>query len=171
MSRRRDTSLGDPGLRHRMRGEERRIEGQHQRLDALCREVCALLATAGTDAAHDDYLLFMGALDAHMTMEEEVHFPALHGLRSDLSEELSDLAEAHETFRQQAGAIKALFEAHDRLAARGALERLRHDFGEHETIEEELLVQVNRGSVAAPARRRSRSRCRCGRGRGCPRPS
>ncbi len=149
MSRRNGTNLGDPGLRQRMRGEERRIEGQHEQLDALCREVCASLERDGTEAVLDDYLLFVGALEAHMTIEEDIYFPALHGLRMELADELSALVEAHQAFRRQTEEVRALFEGHDRLAAQAALERLALDFAAHEAAEEELMARVNDGPAAS----------------------
>ena len=145
MSRRNGTNLDDPGLRHRMRSETRRIEGQHEQLDALCREVCAGLERDGTEAAFDDYLLFVGALEAHMTIEEDIYFPALHGLQMELSEELTALAEAHEVFRRQTQELRVLFEQNDQPAARSALERLAVDFAAHEAAEEALMTRVNSG--------------------------
>jgi len=147
MSRRNGAGVGDPGLRHRMRGEERRIEGQHEQLDALCREVRAELERGGTEGALDNYLHFVDALEAHMKVEEEIYFPALHGLREELSEELTALVEAHHVFRGQAEDLRTLFEEHDRLAARDAIERLALEFAAHEAAEEELMARVNEPPV------------------------
>ena len=150
MSRRNGTKLGDPGLRQRMRGEERRIEGQHEQLDALCREVRAGLERDGPEAAYEDYLLFVSALDAHMTIEEDIYFPALHGLRMELTQELTDFVEAHRAFRRQTDELRALFEQRDGVAAGSALETLSIEFSAHEAAEEELMARVNGDSTEPP---------------------
>jgi hypothetical protein len=77
------TTAGEPGnagLRTQMRGEERRIESQHERLDSLCQELYWLIDKDGPTHAIGECLLFITALDAHMTMEEDVFFPVLYGL-------------------------------------------------------------------------------------------
>lgn len=148
-------SLGhDPGLRLRMRGEERRINDQHEKLDGLCREVYARLEKEGTTAATPSFRLFARALDAHMTVEEEVHFPAVHGLRPDTAEELGDLVEEHASLRLAADWVKRRLVAGDAEGARVALVELARAITRHEQVEEDLLARINEGpgferSVAA----------------------
>lgn len=100
-------ALEDPGLRMRMRGEERRITSQHEKLDDFCREVYTRIDKDGAARAMGDYLLFSAALDAHMTVEEEIFFPALHGLRPDATDDLTRLVAEHEELRLQMEEVKA----------------------------------------------------------------
>ena len=137
------------GARLRLRGEERRIEGQHERLDTLCREVYAVLGKEGPAAAINDFLLYKSALEAHMTLEEDVYFPALHGLRGDLSELLTKLVEEHDEVRVELTEIKMRLKRGDQTGARLGLEAMARFFEKHEQIEEDLLAHVTEGPIAA----------------------
>lgn len=138
---------GDSGLRLRMRGEERRITSQHEQLDVLCRDVYARIDKYGAAPAIGDFLLFMTALDAHMTVEEEIYFPALHGLRADAGGELSERVAEHVELRTDASAISELLKAGDRDGARLALDRLARRISKHEVAEEELIARITEGPV------------------------
>lgn len=143
----------DGGLRLRMRAEERRIAEQHERLDALCREVYSELDKDGAGAAINDYLLFLTALDAHMKIEEEIYFPAVHGLSPDVGAALSRLVAEHEAIRAEAEVVKAALKAAcrrgvDPAAARWALRSLARQVAAHEEEEEDVLARVTEGPVA-----------------------
>jgi hypothetical protein len=51
--------------------------------------------------AQDAMRGFRGALDAHFQLEEEVHFPALHGLQRDVEAELEALVLEHHALRDR----------------------------------------------------------------------
>lgn len=138
----------DMGLKLRMRGEERRIASQHERLDDLCRELYARIGKEGATAALGEFVLFETALDAHMSVEEEIYFPALHGLRTDIGPELSNLVEEHDLLRSQAAGLEQLLRAGDAEAARQALDRLARDVSTHEQLEEALIARITEGPVA-----------------------
>jgi len=140
---------GDPGARMRLRSQERRIEGQHERLDLLCREVYATLGKDGPAAAINDFLLYKSAVEAHMTLEEEMFFPALHGLRGDLSGVLTQLVREHDEVRVELDEIKQGLKRQDGVAARLGLESLARLFEQHEKVEEDLLAHVTEGPIAA----------------------
>jgi hemerythrin superfamily protein len=139
----------DAGLRLRMRGEERRITSQHERLDDLCREVYTRIDKDGAQDAVQDFTLFMTALDAHMTVEEDIYFPALHGLCAEAGPELTALAREHEELRGEADAIRKHLKAHDREGARRCLDRLARHVSDHELAEEDLLARITEGPVVA----------------------
>jgi hypothetical protein len=132
----------------RMRGEERRITSQHGQLDRLCREVYIQIDKYGAAPAIGDYLLFMTALEAHMTVEEDIYFPALHGLRPDAGPELADLVGEHAGVRSQAEEVRSLLKAGDGEAARLALDRLARGISRHESAEEKLISRITEGPVA-----------------------
>jgi hypothetical protein len=137
----------DGGLRLRMRGEERRINSQHEQLDCLCREVYTKLDKDGPALAINDYLLFMTALDAHMTVEEDIYFPALHGLRTDAAEELTGLVDEHADIRRESDEVRLLLKSGDRDGARLALDGLARHISRHEEAEEDLLARITEGPV------------------------
>jgi hypothetical protein len=137
----------DGGLRLRMRSEEQRITSQHERLDELCREVYTRIDKDGAALAINDFLLFMTALDAHMTVEEDIYFPALHGLCADAGDELTTLVGEHSELRQGADEIRLCLKSGDREGARLGLDRLARQISEHEQAEEDLIARITEGPV------------------------
>jgi hypothetical protein len=138
---------GNAGLRTQMRGEERRIESQHERLDSLCQELYWRIDKDGPTHAIGECLLFITALDAHMTMEEDVVFPAFYGLRAELGPEFEALDDEHAEFRVEADKIKDKLRANDREGVRMALDLLARRISEHERVEEELLARISEGPM------------------------
>ena len=138
---------GNAGLRAQMRGEERRIESQHERLDSLCQELYWRIDKDGPTHAIGECLLFITALDAHMTMEEDVVFPAFYGFRAELGPEFDALVDEHAEFRVEADKIKDKLRANDREGVRMALDLLARRISEHERVEEELLARISEGPM------------------------
>ena len=138
----------DNGLRLRMRSEERRIESQHEQLDDLCREVYSRIDKDGAKLAINDFLLFMAALDAHMKVEEDIYFPALHGLREDAGSELTALVAEHVELRLEADVVRLRLKENDQASARIALDHLARQISEHERSEEDLIAKITEGPVA-----------------------
>ena len=146
-----DAHMGETGGRLRMRSHARRIEGQHERLEDFARGILETLDERGASAVLNDFLLYESALEAHMTVEEDVTFPRLHSLRADLSLELGDLVREHEALRTQLEEIKLALKGGRKADARVALEALRWDLETHEAAEEELFARVSEGPIEAVA--------------------
>ena len=137
----------DAGLRLRMRGEEHRIVSQHEKIDDLCREIYAQLEKDGPQSAMNDFLLFEQALAAHMTVEEDVYFPAFHGLRSDIAGELDGLVSEHVDLRAAVADVKQALKQGATDRARFSLESLARRIEDHEAAEEELIARINAGPI------------------------
>ena len=144
-----ETQLGEAGERVRMRSHERRIEGQHARLDEFAHDVYHALDKDGAAAAIDDFALYATALEAHMSLEEDVTFPRLHGLRPDLGSQLTLLTREHELLRSELASIQARLEDGDDAGAHLAFEALARRLEQHEAREEELLAHVGEGPMVA----------------------
>ncbi len=138
----------DRGLKRRMRGEERRISSQHRQLGDLFRHVRDSVARGGPRKAVGDFLLFATVLDAHMSVEEDIYFPALHGLRSDLANELEALVREHELIRAELSQIRIVLAKADRAAAFAAFDQLVDFLNRHEREEEELIARVIEGPLS-----------------------
>jgi hemerythrin-like domain-containing protein len=143
----------EAGLRMRMRGEERRITSQHEKLDVFCREVYTRIDKDGAQLAINDFLLFSAALDAHMTVEEDIYFPALHGLRPDIGDELAGLVAEHDELRVGLDEVRRALKRDDGPQARVALDQLARRVSAHEIAEEDLIALINE----APALEEGRS--------------
>jgi hemerythrin-like domain-containing protein len=132
-----------------MRGEERRISSQHKQLGDLFERVMASLEGGGPRLAVGDFLLFATALEAHLSVEEEIYFPALHGLRNDVGSELVVLVEEHQLIREALPQVRQQLATDDREAARIALDTLANQIERHEHDEESLLARITEGPVSS----------------------
>ncbi len=133
-----------PGLRLRLAHEARRIAAQHGYLDAL--EATTLLSLERGDPSEMRHALhgFHGSLDAHFTLEEQVHFPALHGLRPDVEPEIDELIREHARFRDELHRIEAVLHgsASGAAEALAAFREVAAGLGRHEEREERLLERA-----------------------------
>jgi hypothetical protein len=84
-----------------------------------------------------------------MSLEEDVTFPRLHGLRPDLGSQLTLLTREHEVLRDELSSIQAQLESGDDAGAHLAFEALARRLEKHEAREEELLAHVGEGPVVA----------------------
>jgi len=138
----------DKGLHMRMRGEERRISSQHKQLGDLFDRVLASVEGGGPRMALNDFLLFLTALEAHMAVEEDIYFPALHGLRNDVGEELLELVEEHVRIRGELAKVQEHLNSASEMDARQALGDLASLVDRHEKQEEDLLARISEGPVS-----------------------
>ena len=147
MPRQRDENnlSDDKGLRMRMRGEERRISSQHKQLGDLFDRVLASMDGGGPRLAVNDFLLFSTALEAHMAVEEDIYFPALHGLREDVGGELVELVSEHVRIRGELSRAQKRLNGGNRVAAQQALDDLASLVSRHEKQEEGLLARISEG--------------------------
>ena len=140
-------AMTNPGLRIRMRNEARRISSQHEKLGEFCREVEVRLEEEGLEEAKAVFRHFEAALDAHMTVEEEIYFPALHGLRPDAWDELVTLVSEHGRLRRMLGYVDRALERLDRERVKHLLGELARQVSAHEAREEELIAHINEGPL------------------------
>jgi len=133
-----DDDPRQPGLRLRVGREARRISSQHRQLDTFYQMVVQSLSNGPAARARAEFLRFHDALDAHFTVEERIHFPALHGLRPDLDRELAELVEDHRAFRQQLEAMARQLEVGDLAGCSAQLDRFVVELASHEGREEQM---------------------------------
>lgn len=128
-----------PGLRLRVAQEARRIASQHRQLDGLHGLVAGALERRAPAQARTAFARFRDALDAHMSVEEELFFPALHGLRPGLEAELAELVRDHRRFRRNLDALAGAFDDGNAAACAKGLASFTAAFSEHERREERLI--------------------------------
>ena len=134
------TRVDQPGLRMRMAQEARRISSQHRQLDSLHALVVGALERRAPAQSRAAFVRLRDALDAHMALEDELHFPALRGLRPDLDAELAGLVREHRRFRRSLDALAETFADGNAVACARGLESFVVAFGDHERREERLLA-------------------------------
>jgi hemerythrin-like domain-containing protein len=138
--------VDQPGLRLRMSHEARRISSQHRQLDALFALVANAVARGAPREARDAFVRFADAVDAHVSLEDELYFPALRGLRPELAVDLEALVGEHRELREQMQTLRGLFDAafdsETLLRCEAPLERFVSGVEAHEGREELLIAQV-----------------------------
>jgi len=130
----------DAGLRFRLRRTARQIAQQHQSI----REIVASLERSlrdghgGSDAVRGVYARYREAVAAHFLLEQDVLFPALHGLHPDRRRELEALEAEHGDFTARLGALGELLASAPLPEFGAGFERLAREMAGHESREERL---------------------------------
>jgi hypothetical protein len=127
----------ETGLRHRLRRALRRTEAQHVKLRALLSELEGSLSAGKTGSIARQLARFCDALEAHFDLEDEVLFPALHGLHPPSKVALEALSSEHRLFLSELRGMLAAPSLDETTFA-----RLRRALGEHERREEQLLESI-----------------------------
>jgi len=141
-----DGSSSQPGLKMRVGREARRISGQHRQLDVFYEMVLRSLDGGNAPRARAEFLRFHDALEAHFTVEEQIHFPALHGLQPALDAELAELVEEHHRFRSTLERLGGLLDGHELETCAEELDRFVVALASHEGREEQMAERVADGS-------------------------
>ena len=128
-----------PGLRLRLRGEAKRLSTQHEQLDTFFEMVASALERGSLNGARVSFVRFCDALEAHISVEDRVFFPALRGLRPDLTEKLTGLVEEHTSVRLELDQLRDLLAAGSAETFSKRVEQLGSFLGEHERREDLLL--------------------------------
>jgi iron-sulfur cluster repair protein YtfE (RIC family) len=136
--------LDEPGLRKRMGRETRRISAQHRQLDLFFQVVIDALESGARGEARSHFTRLADALDAHFAIEEELTFPAIHGLRPALGPTLAGLVDEHDVLRERVGAAGDALarDGHPPADVLALLETLAEGLAAHERREEALLETI-----------------------------
>jgi hypothetical protein len=134
-----------PGLRYRIRRAIRQMGEQHAHLRACFTEIRMALARGDTSGCQDALERLRSVLEAHFELEDDVFFPALHGLRPDCAEGLERLSREHVGFADALRRLAKDLEDAGVDACERAFEAFAGSIAEHEAHEERLV-----GSIAGP---------------------
>ena len=138
----RGPGAGQPGLRMRVGREARRLSNQHRQLDVFYGMLLKSLFRENVAKARAEFLRFHDALEAHFTVEERIHFPALHGLRPALDPDLAALVEEHKRFRATLEHLAQLLEDKELARCSEHLDRFVVELAAHEGREERIAEGV-----------------------------
>lgn len=132
----------ETGLRHRLKRVVRQMADQHRHLKPLQAELAEALArNLPHRQLHERFAHYREAIEAHFTLESEMFFPALHGLRPEWEAELEGLDRDHRRLGEELAGIARRIEAGD---AAEALDRFVARLREHESVEEALVGRLAR---------------------------
>jgi hypothetical protein len=128
-----------PGLRPRLAHATRRLAAQHEYLDALLATTRRALERSSPPEAREALHAFRGALDAHFALEEQVHFPALHGLEPERAGEIESLVLEHRALRDRLLVLEGRLGREPRDGVTRDFVDLGAAMRDHETREERLF--------------------------------
>ena len=131
------------GLRFRLQRAARQIAQQHQHLNELLREIDHALAAGDRARLGKIFAAYRGLVDAHFSLEDEVFFPALHGLHPEHGSELEALSSEHVGFGAQLSRLEADLAADLVDSFERGLRGLVDELNRHETREEKLVRQLS----------------------------
>jgi iron-sulfur cluster repair protein YtfE (RIC family) len=128
----------ETGLRHRLRRALRRIESQHVQMRALLEQLGKAVRVGEPAALRETVSQLRDALAAHFELEDQVLFPALHGLSPAARISLEALSAQHREFLT---GLDDMFTSRRSCDAE-TVSRLHAAIGEHERREELLLEEI-----------------------------
>ena len=134
----------EPGLALRMRNEARRIAEQHRRIAELKEEVSKALSGDSMRHACETFERFAEALGAHFDVEEQLFFPAIHGIDAELARTVDELVTAHGRLREDMAVLLGHFSAGERSACMPLLDALVEEIRTHERTEEWAMDRAGR---------------------------
>jgi transposase len=131
--------LAEAGLRYRMRRALRQIGDQHRQLREIHDRLGAAIASGEQREARDALVRYRHAIGAHFELEDEVFFPALHGLHPEEREELEALGRDHLHLLAALERLSPPLEASSLDRFNTAFQAFRDDLAKHEQREEALV--------------------------------
>ncbi len=131
-----------PGLRLRIARQGTGIATQHRQLDVFVHEVSQALCRVHRRDCETAVFRLQGALNAHFAVEEQVVFPALDGLHSELADSILALERDHVRLREDVDRLALAIVASDIATARRVLEEFDAALSAHERSEERMLENL-----------------------------
>ena len=127
------------GLRSRLRRALQRVEHQHQQIREVGEQLERAIASGSPDELATSVERLREALRAHFDLEEDVLFPAVHGLMPQTQPELFQLERDHGAFLE---VLHGLLAPDAGPPSAEELRDLRARLAEHERHEERMMTQA-----------------------------
>ena len=135
------------GLRYRLRRALRQIGEQHRQLRELHAALRRAMASQDRQDARERFRCYREAVGAHFELEDDVFFPALHGLHPEHAEALESLGRDHDALLDELVRLGSLLEGEAPAAFGAGFDALRAAFASHETREEDLVSRLTAASL------------------------
>jgi iron-sulfur cluster repair protein YtfE (RIC family) len=129
----------EKGLRYRLQRCARQIATQHRQLSDLYADLREALGSSSVPRLQRCFQRLCDGMDAHFSLEDEVFFPALHGLCPDCAEDLQALRREHETLLIELERMRRQLEAAELDGFAKAFDGLNSRIEAHESREERLV--------------------------------
>jgi nucleotide-binding universal stress UspA family protein len=129
----------DTGLRYRVKRAARQIASQHRHIRSTFEAVREAAARGAARELRTALVGLQSAVRAHFSLEDDVLFPALHGLRPEYAGALEKLSREHARFVAELRRMAEGLEISDLARFASALEALASSLAAHEGREEKLV--------------------------------
>ena len=139
----------ETGLRHRVKRAVRQMSDQHRNIRAIHGSIRGALERGGVQDTRAALDRLQSAMDAHFTLEDEVFFPALHGLRPEFADSLEALSREHAGFSEELRKLGAGLEASDVEAFQSGFDVYAEALAAHERREEQIVATLVESIVAS----------------------
>ena len=130
------------GLRFRLKRAARQTGEQHEHIHEILRDFESAVADGDRERLVEVFGLYRSALAAHFQLEEEVFFPALHGLHPEHGEELEELAAQHVVVADALDDLALRIESESLDVFAAEVRALVVEMGHHEKREERLVRRL-----------------------------
>jgi hemerythrin len=138
----------ETGLRHRVKRAVRQMSEQHRNIRAIHGSIRGALERGGVQDVRAALDRLQSAMEAHFALEDEVFFPALHGLRPQFGESLETLSREHVGFSETLRKLGADLEASGVETFQSAFEAYSEILAAHERREEQIVTTLVESIVA-----------------------
>jgi iron-sulfur cluster repair protein YtfE (RIC family) len=132
----------ETGLRHRLRRAVRQMASQHQHLRALIESIEEASEIGQVAKVQESVDRLRGAIEAHFSLEDDIFFPALHGLHPETGRELNALMREHADYLEELARLRAELEADTLDAFAEGFEVFSRTIAAHECREERLVASL-----------------------------
>ena len=134
------------GLQYRLRRAARQMGEQHVQLRKILADLGPAIAERREADAQALFERYRDAIGAHFSLEEDVFFPALHGLHPEHASELELLGHEHAGLKAQIERLSGLLER-DFAAFGTGFSALAQALANHEAREERLARALSVGAA------------------------
>ena len=132
----------ETGLRHRLRRAVRQMATQHEHLRTLIHAIADSIEVGRVAEIQESVDRLRGAIEAHFSLEDDVFFPALHGLRPETGRELNALMREHGDFLEELSRLRNGLTTGTLADFAKGYQAFSQSIAEHECREERLVASL-----------------------------
>jgi iron-sulfur cluster repair protein YtfE (RIC family) len=132
----------ETGLRHRLRRAVRQMATQHEHLRTLIHAIADAIEVGRVEEIQESVDRLRGSIEAHFSLEDDVFFPALHGLHPETGRELNDLMREHVDFLEDLSRLRSGLTTGTLDDFAQGYRAFSQSIAEHECREERLVASL-----------------------------
>jgi hemerythrin-like domain-containing protein len=132
----------ETGLRHRLRRAVRQMATQHEHLRTLIHAIADAIEIGRVEEIRESIDRLRGSIEAHFSLEDDVFFPALHGLHPEKGRELNALMRDHVDFLEELSRLRDGLTTDTLDDFAKGYRAFSQSIAEHECREERLVASL-----------------------------